>query len=104
MVGDDAKDVLIEQQAREIARLTATIQRTTAEDLPGRLLQVRNRLAMPQNEFADHIGVSARAYRNYELGHRELSLEAFAKIVVKCDLDAEWLLFGAAGKAAWVST
>jgi transcriptional regulator with XRE-family HTH domain len=65
-----------------------------------RLFEVRSRLGMSQAAFAAHIGVSHRAYRNYEAGLRELPLSAFRGVVVACDLDAEWLLFGSAGREA----
>lgn len=59
-----------------------------------RLAAVRNGLQLKQSEFAEQLGVSLRAYINYESGDREMPTALFRSLSDKYRIDAHWLLFG----------
>lgn len=59
-----------------------------------RLNAVRNAFQLKQSEFAEQLGVSLRAYINYESGDREMPTALFRALADKFRIDPHWLLFG----------
>lgn len=49
---------------------------------------------MLQPEFADRLGISPRAYSNYERGERTISAEAIKALYEMFSVDPVWLLSG----------
>lgn len=68
--------------------------RMPTDTLASRLLRIRKDAGVSQAECAEVIGVTERAYRNYELGERELPLNAAKAIIKEFSIDPMWLLFG----------
>jgi len=62
--------------------------------LSERLLVVRKRTGLSQADFGKKLGISDRAYKNYELEIRKLPLEIAKLICIKFDVDIRWLLLG----------
>jgi len=63
-------------------------------DLGRRLFAVRSRLQMAQPAFAASIGLSPRAYQNYERGERELPAVALRSLYLNHQVSPVWLLTG----------
>ena len=59
-----------------------------------RLAQVRAAQTQRQAEFAKEIGVSLRAYTNYENDAADLPLRVIKLICERYDVPIEWLVFG----------
>jgi transcriptional regulator with XRE-family HTH domain len=59
-----------------------------------RLKRVRLVHELTQLEFTSILGVSARSYKNYELGDRELPISLAASVCAAFSIDANWLLLG----------
>lgn len=53
------------------------------------LKKFRTTLNITQKEMAEHLGISERGYRNYEIGCREPSMSALIQIadILKVSLD-----------------
>ena len=64
------------------------------EKMSDRLFRLRKHFGLSMHDFADRIGVSGRAYLNYERGERELPLAGFKGIVTAFNVDIAWLLLG----------
>jgi transcriptional regulator with XRE-family HTH domain len=62
-----------------------------------RLLAVRKANDLSQKDFADSLGLSARAYQNYERGEREISKELIRAIFEVYRIDPVWLILGEGG-------
>lgn len=65
-----------------------------ADELPDRLKRLRKHFGLSMPAFAKRIGVSPRAYLNYERGERELPLSGFKGVVLAFNVDIAWLLLG----------
>lgn len=63
-------------------------------DLQERLSSIRKETGLSQAAFGAEFGLSDRAYKNYELGIRELPLAVALGISEKCDVNIAWLLTG----------
>lgn len=59
-----------------------------------RLLAVRNAHRLPQAAFAARLGLSPRAYQNYERGERELPAAVLTTLHAKFGIDPLWVLVG----------
>jgi len=60
-----------------------------------RLRQVREKHRLLQPAFAEKLGVSPRAYANYERGERTLPAQAMKALYTFFGVDPLWLLTGA---------
>lgn len=58
-----------------------------------RLLAVRNKAGFSQAKMASVLLISDQAYKNYELGKRELPLNVAAKVCIEFDVSLDWLVF-----------
>lgn len=63
-------------------------------ELGARLIAVRTQLRFTQPEFAASLGLSYRAYGNYERGEREMPTALFRALCDKYGIDPLWLLCG----------
>lgn len=63
-------------------------------DIQQRLLAVRKELGLTQPELGKVLGLSERAYKNYELGIRELPLAVALKLSENFKISIAWLLVG----------
>lgn len=59
-----------------------------------RLAAVREELGLSQEAFADSLGVSKRAYINYEHGEREAPMGVIKAVFDLYQVDMAWLLSG----------
>lgn len=59
-----------------------------------RLAQVRDRSRLIQTEFAERMGVSPRAYQNYERGEREVPAVVLKALYEVYGADPLWVLTG----------
>lgn len=59
-----------------------------------RLLVVRRRAGLSQADFAKRIGISPRAYRNYELAVRDAPVALIIGVHKKFEVGFGWLLLG----------
>ncbi|PIE13986.1 MAG: hypothetical protein CSA68_11285 [Rhodobacterales bacterium] len=62
--------------------------------LPERLLTVRKQTGASQVDFATRLGVSPRAYKNYELGLRDVPLSLIESMHRELGTDLSWLILG----------
>ncbi|MCI1711387.1 MAG: helix-turn-helix transcriptional regulator [Chiayiivirga sp.] len=60
-----------------------------------RLTAVRATTGLSQSAFADALGLSLRAYANYERGEREAPVALFRALFERFGIDPIWLLSGA---------
>ncbi|WP_421794262.1 helix-turn-helix domain-containing protein [Hydrocarboniphaga effusa] len=63
-------------------------------EIGARLIGVRTKLGYTQPDFAAHLGLSYRAYGNYERGEREMPTALFRHLCDKFQIDPLWLLRG----------
>lgn len=63
-------------------------------DLGQRLTLVRGTTGLSQAAFADTLGLSLRAYANYERGEREMPVALFRALYEIYGIDPVWLLAG----------
>lgn len=63
-------------------------------DLGQRLVAVRASTGLSQGAFADTLGLSLRAYANYERGEREMPVALFRGLYETYGIDPVWLLAG----------
>lgn len=59
-----------------------------------RLMVIRDRSGLTQFEFAERLGLSPRAYGNYERGEREVPVALFKMLLEQFRIDPVWLLSG----------
>ena len=59
-----------------------------------RLQQVRDTLRMNQKEFAEQLGISLRAYQNYERAENIISVECIYALHHVFDINPTWLITG----------
>lgn len=59
-----------------------------------RLMAVRATTGLSQGAFADTLGLSLRAYANYERGEREMPVALFRALYEAYGIDPIWLLAG----------
>lgn len=59
-----------------------------------RITAVRTSTGMTQIEFAEHLGLSGRAYANYERGEREMPVALFKALYEIHRIDPVWILTG----------
>lgn len=64
------------------------------EALGARLAAVRAASGLSQNAFAESLGLSTRAYVNYERGEREMPVALFRALYEVRGIDPAWLLAG----------
>lgn len=62
-----------------------------------RLLAVRKANDLNQKDFSESIGLSMRAYQNYERGEREISKELIRAFFEVYRIDPVWLILGEGG-------
>ncbi|NQV46691.1 MAG: helix-turn-helix transcriptional regulator [Rhodospirillaceae bacterium] len=65
-----------------------------SSSLSERLHTVRKRTGLSQADFGKKLGISDRAYKNYELEIRKLPIEAAKLICHEFAIDIRWLLLG----------
>lgn len=63
-------------------------------DVGARLASVRNLTTLTQADFAIQLGLSPRAYANYERGEREPPTSLFRWLCDEYRIDPQWLLYG----------
>ena len=63
-------------------------------EIGDRLLRLRQDRKMSQGEFAERLGFSAGAYKNYERGEREVPSSLLLAAHKEFDADPLWLLSG----------
>ena len=63
------------------------------------MAKIRDEARLSQGEFAARLGVSARAYQNYERGERDVPSGLVATIYTELGVDPAWLLTGATREA-----
>ncbi len=59
-----------------------------------RIQNIRVQKGLSQSNFADTLGISLRAYRNYERGERPISKKTLCELADKYGADLNWLLIG----------
>ena len=59
-----------------------------------RIAAIRSGSGLSQNEFAESLGLSTRAYANYERGEREMPVALFKALCESYRIDPVWLLVG----------
>lgn len=59
-----------------------------------RLAAARERVRLSQNEFAERMGISPRAYQNYERGEREVPATVLRLLYESFGVDPLWVLIG----------
>lgn len=59
-----------------------------------RLVLVRAATGLTQNDFAESLGLSVRAYANYERGEREVPAAVLRTLYEVHDIDPIWLMTG----------
>jgi transcriptional regulator with XRE-family HTH domain len=59
-----------------------------------RILAVRAASGLSQNDFAESLEMSPRAYANYERGEREMPVALFKGLYESYSIDPVWLLTG----------
>ena len=59
-----------------------------------RITAVRTASGLTQNEFAEKLGLSPRAYANYERGEREMPVALFKTLYEAYHIDPVWILTG----------
>lgn len=59
-----------------------------------RLGAARDRVRLSQNEFAERLGISPRAYQNYERGEREVPATVLRLLYEAFGIDPLWVLIG----------
>ena len=64
-----------------------------------RLAAARELQRLSQVEFAEQLGLSPRAYQNYERGERELPSTVLTALHAVFDIDPLWVLIGHAGQS-----
>ena len=60
----------------------------------GRLAAARERTKLSQNDFAERLGISPRAYQNYERGEREVPATVLRLLYETFGVDPLWVLIG----------
>jgi transcriptional regulator with XRE-family HTH domain len=59
-----------------------------------RIAAVRASSGLSQGDFAESLGISPRAYANYERGEREMPVALFKSLCESYSIDPVWLLNG----------
>lgn len=59
-----------------------------------RVGQIRERFALSQTEMAERVGLSLRAYQNYERGEREVPVALVRALYAEFRVNPVWLLTG----------
>lgn len=59
-----------------------------------RLAALRNRVRLSQVDFAERLGISPRAYQNYERGEREVPAVVLKLLYEVFGVDPLWVLTG----------
>lgn len=59
-----------------------------------RLIHVRKQAGLTQTAFSEKIGISPRAYKNYELALRDVPLAVVVEIHKQFEVDLNWLSTG----------
>ncbi|CAB3669467.1 hypothetical protein LMG27174_02075 [Paraburkholderia rhynchosiae] len=67
---------------------------TDHEDSHQRVAQVREHLGLSQDKMARQLGLSLRAYANYERGERAIPIELLRGLYERFSVDPVWLLSG----------
>lgn len=65
-----------------------------SEQVSKRLLTIRDRSGLSQQDFADELGISLRSAQNYERGIRKLPAETLTDIARKFEIDPLWVIYG----------
>lgn len=60
----------------------------------GRLVAAREAQRLSQVEFAERLGISPRAYQNYERGEREMPTTVLTALHAEFGIDPLWVLVG----------
>ncbi len=68
-----------------------------------RLALIRKELARTQNQMAISLGVSHRAYTNYERGEREMPAGFLLRLLRKHNYDPVWVVNGSSARPQLVS-
>ncbi|AFT90347.1 helix-turn-helix domain-containing protein [Paraburkholderia phenoliruptrix] len=63
-------------------------------DYHQRIVQVREHLKLSQEKIARQLGLSLRAYANYERGERAVPVELLRALYEQFSIDPAWLLTG----------
>ncbi|MEM5455774.1 helix-turn-helix transcriptional regulator [Paraburkholderia phytofirmans] len=67
---------------------------TDHEDSHQRVAQVREHLGLSQEKMARQLGLSLRAYANYERGERAIPIELLRGLYERFSVDPVWLMSG----------
>ncbi|MDH6152605.1 transcriptional regulator with XRE-family HTH domain [Paraburkholderia sp. WSM4179] len=67
---------------------------TDHEDSHQRVAQVREHLGLSQDKMARQLGLSLRAYANYERGERAIPIELLRGLYGRFSVDPVWLMSG----------
>lgn len=59
-----------------------------------RLLLVREAFDLTQTQMADRLGITLRAYANYERGEREMALAVLHSLYQRFGVDPVWVIVG----------
>jgi len=62
-----------------------------------RLLAVRDALGLTQADMAARLGITSRAYANYERGEREMALAVLHALYSRLSVDPVWIIAGPGG-------
>ena len=69
-----------------------------------RLAEVRKDTDLTQTEFAEKMGISRRAYVNYERGEREIPSSMLLLLHDKLSISPTWMLTGKGRKTAGIES
>lgn len=61
------------------------------QEMSRHLLEIRSSMGLSQKEFADRIGVSWAAYKNYESGRRAMPSDILKNTAIVCGVSMDYI-------------
>lgn len=94
----------VKLESRNIADMSKLSTHESNAAIGRRIAAVRAASGHSQNEFAESLGLSPRAYANYERGEREMPVALFRSLCESYRIDPVWLLNGPGEEPVRVTT